>query len=91
MRRSEGRGDDVGERDSGRGGGAARWTMNAETSGAYGEAASRGRRGGRGGRGWGRAGGERGAIEVGGLEEADARGQTYERATARAERHVREE
>ena len=38
-----------------------------------------------------RAGEGRGAIEVGGLEEADARGQTYERATARAERHVREE
>ena len=39
----------------------------------------------------GGAGGERGAIEVGGLEEADARGQTYECATARTERHVREE
>ena len=45
MRRSEGRGVDVGERDSGRGRGAARWSMNAETSGAYGEAASRGRTG----------------------------------------------
>ena len=42
-------------------------------------------------KGWGRAWEGRGAIEVGGLEEADARGQTYERATARAERHVREE
>jgi hypothetical protein len=42
-------------------------------------------------KGWDRAGEGRGAIEVGGLEEADARGQTYERATARAERHVREE